>query len=320
MTFYNNFIGIDIGKFNFYVATHGESGVTEYENSKDGINLFIKENQDLLEKSFCTLETTGGYEMQVLFELCKSNIDVHRANTRKLKNFIRSYGNDAKTDKLDAKAIALYASERHSKLDLYVPNSDREIILYELVQRRNDLKNILVAEKNRKQAPRTNHVKDSIQAVIDLISNQIDSINIEINSLIAQDENLIKKKEILKSVPGIGEIISNEFVVLLPELGKLNRKEIASLAGVAPKANDSGCLKGYRRTWHGRSGIKPSLFLAAMAARNSKTSLKEFYEKLIHRGKKKKVALTALMRKIIVIANARLKDHFNEINQIKDVA
>lgn len=107
---------------------------------------------------------------------------------------------------------------------------------------------------------------------------------------------------------GIGKIIANELLILLPELGALNRREIASLVGVAPIARDSGQLKGYRRTGHGRDRIKSSLFLAAMAARQSKTSLKTFYESLIARGKKKMVALTALMRKIIVIANARLKE------------
>ena len=99
-------------------------------------------------------------------------------------------------------------------------------------------------------------------------------------------------------------------MILLPELGTLDRRKIASLAGLAPQANDSGKYKGYRRTAHGRGGIKPSLFLAAMAARNSKTNLKEFYEKLITKGKKKMVALTALMRKLIVVANARIKDFY----------
>ena len=116
-----------------------------------------------------------------------------------------------------------------------------------------------------------------------------------------------KKRDVLLTVPGIGKIIAHELLVLLPELGTLNRRQVASLVGVAPIARDSGQFKGYRKTGHGRMGIKPSLFLAAMAARRSKTNLKDFYESLIARGKKKMVALTALMRKIIVIANARLK-------------
>ena len=108
-----------------------------------------------------------------------------------------------------------------------------------------------------------------------------------------------EKRRVLLTVPGIGKIIANELLILLPELGSLNRRQIASLVGVAPIAHDSGRLKGYRRTGYGRDRIKSSLFLAAMAARQSKTALKPFYESLITRGKKKMVALTALMRKII---------------------
>ncbi|MGL5741580.1 MAG: transposase, partial [Legionella sp.] len=115
-------------------------------------------------------------------------------------------------------------------------------------------------------------------------------------------------KALLKTIPGIGNIIANELLILLPELGQLSRREIASLVGVAPRSNDSGTMQGYRRATHGRDGVKPLLFLAAMAARNSNSHLKTFYEGLLSRGKIKMVALVALMRKIIVIANARLKN------------
>ena len=114
--------------------------------------------------------------------------------------------------------------------------------------------------------------------------------------------------KVLKTIPGIGEITAQELLALMPELGSLTRRQAASLAGVAPRANESGKFKGYRSTGRGRESVKPSLFLSAMAARNSKSELKTFYENLMKRGKKKMVAVTALMRKIIVIANARLKE------------
>ena len=164
-----------------------------------------------------------------------------------------------------------------------------------------------MAEKNRLQSPRSVSVKQSIEQHIALLTTQLKAITEEINILIESDAVLREKKKILKTIPGIGDIIANEFVILLPELGQLSRREIASLVGVAPKCNESGTMKGYRRTSYGRAGIKPLLFLAAMAARNSNSSLKHFYEGLIGRGKIKMVALVALMRKIIVIANARLK-------------
>lgn len=305
---YNNFIGIDIGKFSFAVATHGSKKVTFYDNTTAGIGQFLNEFEHLLPSSLCILEPTGGYEISVINALHSKGISVHRAHTRKVKNFIRSFGNEAKTDKLDALVLAKYGYERHKTLEKCIPTSDDANKLYELVQRRNDIKQMLVAEKNRIKSPRIERIKESINKMIALLEVEIDGITEEINALIKQDAVMQRKKALLKSIPGIGNIIANELLVLLPELGAASRCQIASLVGLAPMAKDSGKLKGYRRTGHGRQGIKPLLFLAAMAARKSNSPLKAFYESLLARGKCKMVALTALMRKIIVIANARLKN------------
>jgi len=308
MKSYNNFLGIDIGKKAFVVAIHGEKTTKEYGNDATGIACFIKEKKSALSSGLCVVETTGGHEMRLLLNLCDAGFSAHRAPGRKIKNFIRSYGNEAKTDEIDAKALARYAQERFESLELFIPPSQNARQLYELAQRRNDIKQMLVMEKCRLQAPRVEYIKESIEEIIQSLKKSLDIITQKINELIETDKNLKEKKRVLLTVSGIGNIIANELLILVPELGSLNRREIASLVGVAPIARDSGQLKGYRRTGHGRGGIKPSLFLAAMAARQSKTSLKTFYESLIARGKKKMVALTALMRKIIVIANARLKE------------
>ena len=217
-------------------------------------------------------------------------------------------GKDSKTDSLDAKALALYGCERGKRLELFTPHSKQALALYELVQRRRDLKEMLVAEKNRLQAPRADIIKKSCCVMIDVINSEVTAVTDEINAFIEQDPALKAKKTILKTVPGIGDITANDLLVLLPELGTLTRRKIASLAGLAPRANDSGQFSGYRRVRHGRSGIKPILFMAAMAARNSNSSLKSFYIRLIDAGKQKMVALVALMRKIVVIANARVKE------------
>lgn len=308
MTLYNNFVGVDIGKFSFVVAVYNQKQTKEYDNDAAGIQAFMRDYRQYLLGGLCILETTGGYEMRLLLTLCDKGYAVHRANTRKVKHFIRSLGNGAKTDKLDAKALALYGYERGERLDCFTPQSKQSLALYELVQRRQDLKRLLVAEKNRLQAPRAELIKQSCSIMIETIGEQIKLITAQLNSLIEQDPALKTKKEILKTIPGIGDITANELLILLPELGSLNRRQIASLAGVAPMANESGTYKGYRATGHGRSDIKPILFMSAMAARNSNSSLKSFYNRLIESGKKKMVALTALMRKIIVIANARLKE------------
>jgi len=310
MSLYQSFIGIDIGKFNFVAALHGNKTTHEYEYHEKGIASFFRDFKDSLSNSLVVLETTGGYEMELLLRLCDKNYTVHRANTRKVKSFILSFGNRAKTDSLDAKALALYGFERKEHLEIFSPVSKNLSDLYNLVQRRKDLKQILVAEKNRFKSPKAALIKASCETIIKVIQDQIDEMTKRIEVIIASEPSLLARKEILKTIPGIGDIIAQDLLVLMPELGTMSRREVASLAGVAPRANDSGKLMGYRRTMHGRDTIKPTLFLAAMSARRSHTHLKKFYEDLINRGKKKMVALTALMRKIIVIANARLAEWY----------
>jgi transposase len=308
MKLYSSFVGIDIGKKSFVVGVHGEKTTQEYDNDAKGIIEFIEAKKSILSTGLCVLEVTGGYEMRLLLSLCKEGFSVHRAPGRKVKNFIRSYGNEAKTDAIDAKTLARYGSERYESLMLFVPPSKHAVELYELAQRRRDLKQILVAEKNRRAAPCIEYIKDSIEKVIESLEASLLLISERMEHLVEADEELKKRQEVLMSIPGIGKIIATELLTLLPELGKVNRREIASLVGVAPISRDSGQQKGYRYTRGGRTGIKSILFMAAMSARRSNTSLRTYYESLVARGKKKMVALIALIRKIIVIANARLKE------------
>jgi transposase len=318
MISYTNFIGIDIGKFNFVVFFYGNKTTNEYENSKNGIKLFLEEYRDRFKNALCILEATGGYEMELLKTLCMKKYAVHRANTRKVKNFIYSHGNPAKTDSLDAKALARYGFERYQLLELYTPPAKNLANLYLLSCRRRDLKKILVAEKNRLQAPDNYVIKSSCASLIEYLIAAIKSISLEISAIMSKASELQTKKDALMSIPGIGEITAEELLILMPELGTMNGKQAASLAGVAPRANDSGKYRGYRSVANGRNIIKPALFMAAMAARKSHSYLKVFYESLIERGKVKMVALTALMRKLIVIANAKLRDlQIQQQNKLK---
>lgn len=312
---YQNFFGIDIGKFTFVVSIHGEKSTMEYENSLTGISKFWQEFKSKLLNSLVILETTGNYEMPLLLDLCMKGISAHRANTRKVKNFIRSFGNAAKTDSLDAKALAYYGHERHQDLRLFKQPEQKMLNLYALAQRRRDLKEMLVAEKNRKKSPGSNLLQSSYDLMIEALENEIDKTTLQIEKIINEDADLKARKKVLKEIPGIGDKVAQDLLAFFPELGSLTRREVASLCGLAPRANDSGKHKGYRRTGHGREGIKPMLFLSAMAARNSNSKLKTYYEGLIARGKKKMVALTALMRKIIVIANAKIRDYMKNSKQ-----
>lgn len=314
---YHNFIGIDIGKFNFVVSVYNQKETKEFDNSAEGIVKFFDYYDSILGQSLCILETTGGYEVDLLMTFCNRNISVHRANTRKVKNFIRSFGNEAKTDILDAKALALYAFERKDKLELFVAKSNNDLELYQLAMRRQDLIKMLIAEKTRLQGPNTQFTKTSCKFMIDTISEQIKSITNQISCLIDKSTNLSSRKEVLKTISGIGDNSANQLLILLPELGTLNRKQIAALTGLAPKSNESGTYRGYRSIMNGRNNIKPILFMSAMAARRSKSEFRVFYEKLIAKGKKKMVALTALMRKIIVIANAKIRDLISQSEAIK---
>lgn len=308
MELYNRFIGIDIGKYQFVVAIHGEKSTREYDNTREGVHQFLKDYKTKVSHTFVVLEATGGYERLLLLTLCQRGTAVHRANTRKVKNFIRSFGNPAKTDHLDAKALAFYGAERGSTLEIFKPVSDKALELFELTQRRKDLMQMLVAEKNRRQAPTLKHVKTSIDVMIRALTSEVSSIDERVSALISADEALSTRRQILQSIPGIGQVVASSLLALMPELGHMNRRQAASLAGLAPQANDSGKSKGYRRVAPGRNQMKPLLFMAAMAARRSNSRLKDFYEDLIARGKNKMVALVALMRKLIVIANARLKE------------
>lgn len=310
---YQNFIGIDISKNDFSTAQHGKKVTRTYSNNQDGFAKFLSDYEDIINNSLIILETTGGYEVPIITYLQSRHCYVHRANTRKVKHFIRSFGKLAKNDSLDALALAQYGFERHVSLDLFQEPTQKTLL--KLVQRRLELKQMLVQEKNRRQAPDQKELQDSFNVIIAVIESEIKSIENKINDICKSDPLLAQKREVLKEIKGIGDTISIQLLALLPELGTINRKKIASLGGLAPHPNESGKKIGYRRTKGGRVEIKPILFLAAMTAARSKSSLGEFYARLVNNGKKKMVALTALMRKILVIANAKIRD-FNILNEI----
>lgn len=308
---YQAFMGIDIGKHEFVVAVFGNKKAETYTNDFAGFSKLFKDYFHILRHSLVVLETTGGYENDLILFLIERNIIVHRADTKKVKNFIRSYGQKAKTDKIDALSLAIYAHERQSTLKPFMANDSQQNNLKMLEERRQDLKQMLVQEKNRAKSPLYQSLNKSIMEVIEFLEKQILEISSEIELIIRSNKNFFEKKKILLEIPGIGEITANSILALIPELGHLDRKTIASLCGLAPYPKQSGTKTWYSRTNGGRKNLRPILFMAAMGARRTKTSLGEFYEKLVKNGKKKMVALTALMRKIIVIANARLKEYLN---------
>jgi len=308
---YQNFIGIDISKKDFTVAIYGSGKVYSLSNNKAGFNKLLKIINNL-SKVIVVLEATGGYESSLCEYLLDNNIPIHRSNPRNIKNFIRSFGTIIKTDPTDAKAISLYAKERSDNLCLLRKQDSILKKLSLLVSRREELVKMRSSEKNRLQSPGNEEIKDSIKRVLNYLSKEILIIEKELSLLVDSNEDLQVRQQILQSVPGIGEKTALFLMAKLPELGTIGNKQIAALTGLAPYNNDSGLKQGYRKTRGGRVSIKKSLFIAAMSVTKSNSRFGVSYRNAVGNGKKKMVALTALMRKLIVVANARIKQYINQ--------
>lgn len=304
-------IGIDIGKEEFVVALHGDKKTYAYGNTRKGIEEFLTAHDGELKEGLVVLEATGGYEGNILKSLHEKKFKVHKASGRQIKSFILSYGKYAKTDRIDALAIAKYSDERGSCLSLHQPIGELEEQLSGYTLRRMDLIQAQTQEKNRLKSPVHMETKESIQRHIKFLEGEILAVEQAIEGLLSEAPEHSKKVEVLETIPGIGKKTAIALIALLPELGSLNNKQIACLSGLAPQVKESGKRKGYASTaYGGRRSLRPILFLSAMSAGRSKGALGVWYRGLVGRGKKKMVALVALMRKIIVIANARLRDFY----------
>lgn len=252
-------------------------------------------------------EVTGGHERLALAIAHEMGRPAHRAAGNRVKAFIASHGERAKTDKRDAYWISRYGIERFEELTRWAPvDADREQ-LAELVRHRQDLVTQRTATKNRLASPSGESVSDLLNDQLHFLEHQIATLDTRIAKLISQTPTLSRDAQALQAIPGIGPVSARTCLALIPELGTLNRKQIASLAGLAPHPQQSGQWTGRGRTGGGRSGLRSVLFMAALSAARTHPVLRDFYKKLIDAGKPKKIALTAVARKLIVIANAALR-------------
>ena len=257
-------------------------------------------------------EATGGYEDTLLAVLAALAIPAHRADGARVKAFLRSHGRRAKTDAIDAEGLALFGRERGAELPRWRPAVEDQAELVALVERRRDLVVIRAAEKNRRNAPRSASgsalVREDIEAHIAELDRRIGVIDERIAGLVAGSVELAARARVLRTVPGIGPMLAPFLLAGMPELGSIGQGQAASLAGLAPHPRQSGKSDGYRSTRGGRRFLRPPLFLAALAATRADNGLAHFYKRLLAAGKPKRLALVAVMRKIIVIANARLRE------------
>jgi transposase len=298
------FIGCDVGKASIVVFDSRDNRTVSIRNRSEELDTFAK-SLDLNGLVVC--EATGGHEAVLLAAMISAGIPAHRADARKVKAFIRSYGTLGKTDAIDARALARYGAERHPSLVRWQPRDRWRDQLQSLVLTRKDLIDTRVAYVNRLAAPGAGYAKAFLEALLATLHTQIEAIDAATKALIRDNEPLKQAVKTLTSVTSIGVVTAASLLALMPELGSLDRYQVAALGGLAPHPNQSGASDGYRRTKGGRPEVRKVLFMAALSAARHHETLRPFYEKLIARGKKKLVALVAVMRKLLIICNAMLR-------------
>lgn len=299
------FIGIDVSKSKLDAGVRPTWQKVTFPNNDEGISLMMGFIEPF-SPTLVVLEATGGLEVPMVIALAARGIPVVVVNPRQVRDFAKATGRLAKTDSIDADVIAWFAEAIKPEIRLLKDEDAQR--LDALTTRRRQIVDMLTAEKNRlSSAPRW--TRKDIQAHIEWLSKCLAKINKELGDFIKKNPIWREKDKILRSVPGVGPVLSVTLLAELPELGKLNRKEVASLVGVAPFNRDSGLFKGKRTIWGGRGKIRSVLYMSAIAATRFNPVIKRFYQRLIAAGKLRKVALTACMRKLLVILNTMLKNH-----------
>jgi transposase len=248
------------------------------------------------------LEASGGLEVKLVDALGAAGLPTAVINPSRARHFARAAGILAKTDAIDAAVLARFA--RDMRPPPMTPPTQAERELGELVARRRQLVVMHTGETNRLEQVACTSTKKSLRSVLRLLARQITAVDAQLESLIAASAAWQAKADLLRTVPGIGPVVSKTLVAELPELGKLNRKQIAALVGVAPVNRDSGTMRGNRMVWGGRGGIRAQLYMAALVGTKYNPILQSFYRRLRDAGKPAKVALTACMRKLLTILNA----------------
>lgn len=295
------YVGVDVSleKLDVHMLPAGEH--LQVPNDEQGYQQ-LRERFLALPPELIILEATGGYERDLLRNLATAQLRVVRVNARRVRDFAKSLGLLAKSDRIDARVLALFAERIRPEL--------RELPTIEVEQlgamaaRRRQLVEMRVAEKNRLgQCVRT--LRPAIEQHIDYLDHQIDRLEGEMDALI--NRSMGQRQKLLRSVPGVGPVLSRTLLGEFPELGTLSRQKIAALAGVAPHLHDSGKLRGTRHIWGGRAHVRAVLYMATVTAVQHNPVIRAFYQRLLAAGKRPKVAMVACMRKLLLILNSMLK-------------
>jgi transposase len=302
------YVGIDVAKGHLDIAVRPSGASWRVSNDEAGISQVVSQLQ-AEPAALIVLEASGGWETGLLAALLAAELAVVRINPRQAHDFAKATGRLAKTDQLDAANLAHFA-EAIQPSPRPLPEAELQA-LAGLIARRQQLLAMLTAERQRYQVSSFKTVRTRITKHIDWLEQELADLNDDLDEQVKQRADWQETVGRLRSFKGIGPVVSLTLLIDLPELGQLNRRQIAALVGVAPLNQDSGSHRGYRRVWGGRATVRRALYMAALVAVRFNPVIKTFYDRLVAAGKPKKVALTACMRKILTILNAMVKHRTN---------
>ncbi len=298
-----SFVGIDISKDRLDVAVRPQSTTVSYSYDKRGMDALVRDLTGIAPE-IILLEATGGYEAKVIAALVHAKLPVILINPRQVREFAKATGRLAKTDRIDARVLAHFA-EAVRPQPRSLPDEEQQE-LSALMTRRFQIIEMIGMERNR-LGTANKRIKSPITKHIQWLEKQLDQIDTELDNFIHNNPTLHRKVTIIKSVPGVGPVLSRALVCHLPELGNITNKQISALAGLAPFNCDSGKHVGKRKIWGGRQSIRAALYMAALVASRHNPVISSFYQRLLKAGKAKKLALTACMRKLLTILNAMVR-------------
>jgi transposase len=295
-----HYVGIDVAKHSFDLCGLPQQEIRQFENNTKGIRqatrLLMK-----LQPTLVVMEATGGYETPLAAELYAAGLPVAIVNPRRIRDFARAHGRLAKTDKLDAALIATFAARMQPPTQQQIDHSSR--LMKALVARRHQLIRLQTAENNRREHALDKVIAKSLDRILKTIEREIENVEQLIRQQLAAMPQWQAKAQVLDSVPGIGERTAAMLVTEVPEMGRLNRRQIAMLIGVAPINRDSGTFRGKRMTGAGRRDVRSRLYMPTLVATRHNPVICRFYHHLLSKGKTKMTALIACMRKLITILN-----------------
>jgi transposase len=303
------FVGIDVAKRELVIAVRPSDERWTVVNDERGART-LAERLRRDAPTLIVLEATGGYELTAVAALAALGLPVVVVNPRQVRDFAKATGQLAKTDRLDADVLALFAERVRPEIRPLADAALQE--LDALLARRRQLLEMLTAERNRLgQVLGTGKrpVKKSLKAHIEFLERELRMADTELGRLVRESPVWREREDLLRSVPGVGPVLSLTLLAELPELGRLSRREIAKLVGVAPLARESGSFRGRRFVHGGRAPVRAVLYMAALVATKRNAVIRDFYARLLAAGKPKKLALTACMRKLLTILNAMAKQH-----------